>query len=248
MDILVSNTGKNKRQIGVAPTQVAPAAVLRSVFQSISPSSCPHEANFHMHTVHSDGNLTPKELVHQAIRIGLRDFAITDHHSIGGYLQAKQCMDHHRSHNDFASEHQSRDGLPRLWVGAEVNALLLDAEVHVLCYAFNPAAEVMQPYLQGESVTGDRYLASSVIDAIHEAGGLAVLAHPDRYRRSPTDLIPEAARLGMDGIETYYAYDNPSPWRPSPKQTALVRQLGEAYNLLHTCGTDTHGMDMLKRL
>jgi len=217
---------------------------LRKVFEAIAPDSCPRIANFHMHTVHSDGSLTPESLVQQAIQIGLQDFAITDHHSINGYSQAKLCLERYAS--DFGDH--SRPILPKLWVGLEVNAQLIDVEVHILCYGFDPDSAEMKPYVQGEAVIGDPYGAAAVIAAVHGAGGLAVLAHPDRYRRSPDDLISEAARLGIDGIETYYAYDNPAPWRPSPKQTEMVYPIVEAHGLLHTCGTDTHGLDLLKRL
>ena len=223
--------------------------VLKTVFGAISPESCPHQANFHMHTVCSDGNLTPDALIQQAIKIGLNDFAITDHHSIAGYRQAKHCLERYGLELSDSGRNVPRQSVaPRLWVGVEVNALILDNEVHILCYGFDPNHAEMQPYFQGESATGDRYRAASVISAVHEAGGLAVLAHPNRYRRSPTELIPEASRLGIDGVETYYAYDNPSPWRPSPKPTTLVHQLGEQHGLFHTCGTDTHGLDLLTRL
>jgi hypothetical protein len=87
-----------------------------------------------------------------------------------------------------------------------------------------------------------------VIVALHQAGGLAVLAHPERYRRSAAELIPVAAHLGIDGVETYYAYGNPEPWQPSPNQTQKVKQLSATYNLLNTCGTDTHGLNLLRRL
>jgi hypothetical protein len=138
--------------------------------------------------------------------------------------------------------------VPRLWTGVEVNANLLSDEVHILAYAFNPSHAAMQPYLQGKTTFGQDYQAAQAIDAIHRAGGLAVLAHPARYRRSHHDLISAAAELGIDGVETYYAYSNPSPWKPSPRQTQEVRQLGSRYNLLHTCGTDTHGLNLLQRL
>jgi predicted metal-dependent phosphoesterase TrpH len=137
---------------------------------------------------------------------------------------------------------------PTLWSGVEINADLLGVEVHILGYAFDPHHFSMTSYLLGQSSLNDDYQAHRVIAAIHAAGGLAVLAHPVRYRRSPEELIPEAARLGIDGVETYYAYDNPSPWRTSPLQTARVEELSRTYNLLNTCGTDTHGLSLLQRL
>lgn len=221
-------------------SSTSPAAQLRQIFQAIAPNHCPRIVNFHMHTVCSDGQLQPETLIQQAVSIGLRHLAITDHHSINGYRRAYRWLSQRSAPSDTPSL--------RLWSGLEVNAGLLDVEVHILCYAFEPQHPAMQPYLQGQSVAGDAYGAAQVIRAVHRAGGLAVLAHPNRYKRSPADLIQAAATMGIDGVETYYAYDNPDPWRPSPRQTRVVHQLAESYGLLHTCGTDTHGDSLLRRL
>ena len=216
---------------------------LMQVFQTIRAESCPSEYNFHMHTVYSDGRLEPEALIQQATEIGLKGLAITDHHSVEGYRVARRWLEEQRHRN-----RSSEDPLPILWSGVEINAALLDVEVHILGYGFDPNAIALQEYLQGHTVTGQAYLASQAIAAIHDAGGFAVLAHPSRYRRSPQELIPEAARLGIDGTEAYYAYNNPDPWQPSPRETERVRQLNDLHNLFNTCGTDTHGLSLLKRI
>lgn len=223
------------------PDEVA----LRQVLEGITAESCPRSYNFHMHTLHSDGQFHPEQLMEQAIAIGLRGLAITDHHSVKGSEIAQRWL------QDWQQEQQSQTSFvqcPTLWTGAEINADLLGTEVHILAYAFDPTHPSMQVYLQGESTTGAVYQAKEVIAAIHRARGLAVLAHPARYRLAVTALIPAAARLGIDGVETFYAYGNPNPWQPSEKQTAEVKQLGEVYGLLNTCGTDTHGLNLLQRV
>lgn len=217
-------------------------AKLRSVFEAVTADSCPLSYNFHMHTVCSDGRLQPEQLIEQAIALGLKGLAITDHHSVNGYRQAR----HHLEQYDWRSP--SSPSLPHLWSGVEISAGLLGDEVHILGYAFDPACNGLQPYLQGQVVKGDGYAAANVIAAIHQANGLAVLAHPARYRRSAVDLITASVALGIDGVETYYAYNNPAPWRPSPRQTDEVYSLAESYGLLHTCGTDTHGLSLLQRI
>jgi predicted metal-dependent phosphoesterase TrpH len=221
------------------------ATLLKDIFQSVTAESCPHSLNFHMHTRCSDGQLTPENLIKQAIAIGLKELAITDHHTVDGYLKAQQRLhqlQQQRPYSTPASE------FPRLWSGIEINADLLRSEVHILGYAFDLHHPAMQPYLKRHSTSGDAYQAKTVIAAIHQAGGLAVLAHPARYRQPPRDLVPTAARLGIDGIETYYAYDNPSPWRASYRQTQEIYRLATEHGLVHTCGTDTHGLSLLKRL
>ena len=214
---------------------------LRQVWENIQPDSCPRTYNFHMHTIYSDGQLKPEELIKQAIAIGLKGLAITDHHTIGGYQVAQDWLEY--LHKSAPSQ-----PYPHLWTGVEITSKLLGTDVHILGYAFDPKHPAIEPYLQGEAPRNSEAQASVVIAAIQQAGGLAVLAHPARYRRPAVELIPAVAHLGIDGVETYYAYANPNPWKTSPMQTQQVKQLSAAYNLLNTCGTDTHGTNLLMRL
>lgn len=223
------------------PCAAADGTMLRQVLNQVTAESCPRFFNFHMHTVCSDGRLTPEQLIDQAINIGLQGLAITDHHNIQGYFRAQQRLSQCR-------QTQPDRSLPQLWSGIEINANLLNEEVHILGYAFQPEHAALRPYLQQGTAIGPDYQAAQVIAAIQTAGGIAVLAHPARYRRSPRELIPAAAGLGIDGVEAYYAYNNPSPWQPSPRQTAEVLKLGDQHRLLKTCGTDTHGLSLLHRL
>ncbi|MEO0374862.1 MAG: PHP domain-containing protein [Cyanobacteria bacterium P01_A01_bin.17] len=222
--------------IAVIDTFQAAQPSLVDVFQTVNGESCPYRYNFHLHTCYSDGQLQPEALMEQAVMLKLEELAITDHHSIEGYQAAAQWL-----------QHQSGRVLPRLWAGVEITARLAQTEVHVLAYGFDAEAPALQPYLQGHRVEGELEQAESVINAIHGAGGLAVLAHPARYKKSPEDLTVAAVALNIDGLETYYCYKSNDPWLPSPVQTRLVQQLAEQYDLLQTCGTDTHGLDIQQR-
>ncbi|MDX2243907.1 MAG: PHP domain-containing protein [Leptolyngbyaceae cyanobacterium bins.302] len=234
--------------IGVSASSIhaaRDAAALRRVFETIHVDSCPLSYNFHMHTVCSDGQLQPEELMQQAIAIGLRGMAITDHHATEGYRRAQRWLETYRE--DAAWRGDPAPTL-HLWTGIEITSKLLDTEVHILGYAFNPDSPSMKPYTHRESPKGADALAERVVQSIHLAGGIAVLAHPFRYRRSAEDLIAEAAQTGIDGVETYYAYNNPTPWTPSPRQTEQAQRLTSTFGLLNTCGTDTHGQNLLQRL
>jgi len=214
---------------------------LKSVWETINHISCPYSFNFHMHTVASDGKLTPSSLVQQAIAIGLQGFAISDHHSVDGYRQAEQYLAQ-------LSKQDPTQHIPHLWTGVEITSKLLGVEVHILGYGFNPEHRAIESYLQGDKPEGKRAMAKQVIRSIQKAGGLVVLAHPERYRRSASQLIPAVADLGIDGVETYYAYNNPKIWQPSPKRTKRVKELAEKHGLYSTCGTDTHGLNLLQRI
>lgn len=214
---------------------------LKKVWKTINAISCPYSYNFHLHTVYSDGKLTPLDVIQQAIAIGLKGLTITDHHSVGGFQQAQEYLNR-------LDREQKIDNLPHLWTGVEITAKLLGVDVHILGYGFDPQHPSLAQYLHGNAPEGENAAAKRVIDCIHQAGGLVVLAHPARYRHSANKLIPLAVDCGIDGVEAYYAYNNPQPWKPSPKRTAEILELAAKYNLYTTCGTDTHGLNLLRRM
>ncbi len=216
-------------------------STLKKAWLTIHENSCPYNYNFHLHTVFSDGRMTPNGLIQQAVRIGMTGLAITDHHTVDGYLDIQRNLPKLRQQN-------SGKTLPYIWTGVEITAKLLDTEVHILGYGFDIESPYLYPYLQGSTLRDSRAKADNVIKSIQQAGGLAVLAHPARYRLPARRLIPAAARLGIDGVETYYAYTNSKPWQPSTTQTKEVKQLAAKYHLYSTCGTDSHGLSLLQRI
>ena len=214
---------------------------LQKVWQTVHSNSCPHTYNFHLHTTASDGRLTPLEIVDQALEFGLQGLAITDHHSVNGYRQAQAYL------NEIQEQNPQRD-LFSLWTGTEITSNLQGVTIHILAYAFDPQHSAIAPYLQSIAPLGKEANAETVIDSIHQAGGLAILAHPFRYRRPATELIPLMAYLGVDGIEAYYSYTKTNPWKASSHQTEECLELAFKYNLYTSCGTDTHGTNILLRL
>lgn len=74
---------------------------------------------------------------------------------------------------------------------------------------------------------------AQAIRLIHEAGGLAVLAHPWEVR----GLLPGLVAQGLDGLEVYYTgYEN--------EMMALLRQMALAHGLVCTGGSDFHGYEV----
>lgn len=79
--------------------------------------------------------------------------------------------------------------------------------------------------------------AEEGIHMIHEAGGIAVLAHPVSLKKSGADLkqeISELVKEGLDGIETYYSTH-------TEKQIQEYHELAKKYQLIETAGSDFHG-------
>ncbi|WP_339138066.1 MAG: PHP domain-containing protein [Candidatus Electrothrix sp. GW3-4] len=78
---------------------------------------------------------------------------------------------------------------------------------------------------------------SEAIAVLHQAGGLAVLAHPgiiDKEMKMQPLLVQELVERGLDGLEVFY----PSHSRKIKKR---LQMLAGKYNLLCTGGSDYHG-------
>jgi hypothetical protein len=77
------------------------------------------------------------------------------------------------------------------------------------------------------------------IELIHQAGGLAVMAHPGLNRTD--EIIPALVDAGMDGIECFHT-------KHSTATSERYLQIAEKYNLLVTGGSDCHGFSKNKPL
>ena len=211
---------------------------LKGILATVDINSCPYKLNFHCHTNCSDGSLSPIELYHEATNIGLTELAITDHHTVRAYKEISQWI----QNNSISKQTRLR-----LWSGIEITSLIDNCLVHILGLGFNPDSEFMSPYINSSSVKGNELIGCNVVSAIHKAGGLAILAHPARYRLDFKRIIKAASEIGIDGGEAWYDYEFNNPWKPSSFVCNAVSSELAKYNLLMSCGTDTHGTSLLKR-
>ncbi len=83
-----------------------------------------------------------------------------------------------------------------------------------------------------------RFSPKKSIEMIHQAGGVAVLAHPFTLGLASAEMeksvIGDLVAAGLDGIEVYYS-------KNSPKNTKHYLKLCESFGLLPTGGSDFHG-------
>ena len=206
---------------------------LAAVLASVTPACCPTRLNFHCHTTHSDGSLRPEQLAEQAIAIGLEHLAVTDHHALEGSNRVAAAL---------AAARRRGTAVPTLWRGVEISCLLEGCLVHVLALGFAEEHPSLHPYLQGRSVVGEQLRAEAVLEAIRAAEGLALLAHPARYRLPFATLIAAADALGFDGAEAWYDYAMQPEWQPTPLVCAAIAHDLNRRGLLQSCGTDSHGL------
>ncbi len=70
------------------------------------------------------------------------------------------------------------------------------------------------------------------VELIHQAGGLAVMAHPGLNRTD--EIIPDLVGAGLDGIECFHT-------KHSTVMSERYLEIAEKYDLLVTGGSDCHG-------
>lgn len=77
------------------------------------------------------------------------------------------------------------------------------------------------------------------IELIHQAGGLAVMAHPGLNRSD--EVIPDLVEAGLDGIECFHT-------KHSTATAEHYLEIADKFNLLVTGGSDCHGTSKGKPL
>ena len=90
------------------------------------------KADLHMHTIHSDGTLAPRELVNKAKSVGLSTISITDHDNVNGLDEAIQ---------------QGSECNVAVIPGVEISAAVHHKEIHLLGYFFDPHHAQLQNFL-----------------------------------------------------------------------------------------------------
>lgn len=185
-------------------------------------------ANLHIHSVYSDGKSTVENIVAQAKNKGYKVFAITDHNTVNAHL-----------------EHPESGAIS----GVEFDVWYKYIFLHLLAYGIDVNAEGMKKFYakdkRGTEMDIVRFFAKrdikNLIEEIHKAGGIAVLAHPACcWALSMEHFIKDLVEIGLDGIEVYYPYPR---WRKYVKfsNPDKLEYIADKYNLIKTGGTDFHG-------
>lgn len=185
--------------------------------------------NLHIHTNYSDGEGDCKQILNAAKSKGYKLISITDHNT----------LDAHKTLSDEI-----------LLTGVEFDCWFGYVFIHLLAYGIDINNNKITTFLakskkDTESVIPRLFTNRNVkklIESIHEAGGIAVLAHPACYWAfNLENLVTNLMKIGLDGIEVYYPY---------PRFRKFVRfhtakevlKIAEKYpQLIKTGGTDFHG-------
>lgn len=202
---------------------------MKNIFRQFTKDDFFEKVNLHIHSTYSDGRVEFNELIKQAKELNLKYYSITDHNSIEGYKHLEKMPD-------------------GLIVGVEFDCFFDLNLPHILGYNVdinNPELNALTAkFEKGIMEVPKRILTSrnpkKVIDAIHSAGGIAVLAHPCCYWCLSLDkFIQKLVKMGLDGVEVYYPYDRITRIVKFHSRKT-VKKLAKKYNLLLTGGEDQH--------
>lgn len=185
--------------------------------------------NLHIHTTCSDGKAEAEDILKSAKKQGYELIAITDHNTIEA---------HKRIQDDI------------LMTGVEFDCWCGYVFIHLLAYGIDIHNEELAQFMAKTKAETEGDLirlfstrnVPKLIKAIHNAGGIAVLAHPACYWAiSLENLVKKLISYGLDGIEVYYPYPR---FRKIVKfhSSKDVRKIADKYpQLIKTGGTDFHG-------
>lgn len=135
----------------------------------------------HCHTTHSDGTLTPKQLVEAANAAGVRVLAITDHDTMSGWQEAMAT----------AAEY----GI-EIVPGLELSTVHNGRSMHIL--GFYPNAERLQAPLQ-ERIAGRYRRAQRMIEKLAELG------YPIELSASSNSMAPGRPHIAAALVRAGYA-------------------------------------------
>ena len=115
-------------------------------------------ADLHLHTHYSDGNWSPAELIAEAVRLGFKCIAITDHDTVAALSEA----------------HEIADKQLRLIDGIEMNTIWENPDgeaqdVHILGYFIDPSSPILKEAMDRQQQARLDYV-NETLSCLHEHG------------------------------------------------------------------------------
>lgn len=187
--------------------------------------------DLHIHTLCSDGEGNPEQIIKSAKEKGYELIAITDHNTVEVHKRITDNI---------------------LLTGVEFDCWFGYVFIHLLAYGVDINNESLKPFFAKTELGTNHALSrilsfrnvKKLIQAIHDACGVAVLAHPACcWALNLERLIKNLIKIGLDGVEVYYPYDR---FRSVVKfhSAKTVKKIADKYpELIQTGGTDFHGKE-----
>ena len=218
--------------------------------------------DLHIHTNHSDGSFSPKEVVNMAVSRGMKAIAITDHDSISGIQEA---LDYSRGKNIKIVPgveitcYEKKWDIPNLHVlglfidyqNKELRALLRKnappkaRRILMKIVALLKLQKIKRILPASSKIIFKRNTSvKKAVEAVKKSGGIAILAHPGLIRRKHlAEVVDYFKKCKGDGIEADYPYDKIYLFgsEKSEKINTNIRAVAGEKGLIISGGSDFHG-------
>ncbi len=188
------------------------------------------KGDFHIHSIYSDGSLTPSQVVRLAKEKQVDIMAITDHNNTDGVDEA---IIEGRKNNIFV--------IP----GVELSTKYNDCKVHVLGYFKDDSyrndllKEILSNVKRVRKIFKDkidfcgfdnRLCTQTGVDILRFFGATVVLAHPVLLCKRDFDNI---ININFDGIEAKY-------FKNTENDTKYFIDIANKRKMIYTAGSDFH--------
>lgn len=189
------------------------------------------KVNLHIHTKFSDGEADAVDILNQAKEKGYKKIAICDHNTIEAHKFVKDEI---------------------LMPAVEFDVWCGYVFMHLLAYGIDINSEALLSFCAKSKKETEldivRIFAKrdikKLINAIHSAGGIAVLAHPACcWAINLERFVKKLISYGLDGLEVYYPYERHRGIIKFHK-AETVEKIADKYNLIKTGGTDLHKAEL----
>lgn len=205
---------------------------IRELIKSFDPIEYFDYVNLHIHSKFSDGKAEFEDIIQQAKELGYKKIAICDHNTVEG----------HKLYQDEV-----------LIPAVEFDCWCGYVFLHLLAYGIDVNNPVLDEFMAKSKSETEADIVrifakrdiKRLINTIHEAGGIAVLAHPACCWALNLDkFVGKLVSYGLDGIEVHYPYRR---HRAIIRFASLrqIKDIAEKYNLIITGGTDCHTRNIM---
>ena len=205
---------------------------IRELIKSFDPIEYFEYVKLHIHSKFSDGKAEFEDIIQQAKELGYKKIAICDHNTVEG----------HKLYQDEV-----------LIPAVEFDCWCGYVFLHLLAYGIDVNNPVLDEFMAKSKSETEADIVrifakrdiKRLINAIHEAGGIAVLAHPACCWALNLDkFVGKLVSYGLDGIEVHYPYRR---HRAIIRFASLrqIKDIAEKYNLIVTGGTDCHTRNIM---
>lgn len=198
------------------------------------------KGDFHIHTMESDGDLRPGEVVLLAKERKIHVIAITDHNTVNGNKEAIKVGKIH--------------GI-KVIPGIELSTRFKGNRVHILGYFRNDEYKgeefkrMLDAIRKGRfkecqifhkgaisfKSEGGKITTSAGIEFLHHYGAIVILAHPILLKR---EVFYDIVNLKFDGIEAKY-------YRNKEEDTEEFLKVVKEKGMIYTAGSDFHSLNKI---